>query len=54
MYHLGEAELSYNNENAIQKCNRYSKANCSLDVGFVLFICNSMGLLLFMLVVLLH
>nr|XP_023991926.1 toll-like receptor 13 [Salvelinus alpinus] len=33
---------------------RYSAANCSLDVGFVLFLSTSVGLLLFMLVVLLH
>ncbi|CAB1348454.1 unnamed protein product [Coregonus sp. 'balchen'] len=32
--------------------SRYLETNCSLDVGFVLFLCFSLGLLLFMLAVL--
>lgn len=53
-YHPGEADVTCKNENGIQNFARYSAANCSLDVGFVLFLCTSLGLLLFMLVVLLH
>ncbi|XP_029599415.1 toll-like receptor 13 isoform X2 [Salmo trutta] len=53
-YHPGEADVTCKNENGIQNFARYSAANCSLDVGFVLFLCTSLCLLLFMLVVLLH
>ncbi|CAB1334149.1 unnamed protein product [Coregonus sp. 'balchen'] len=51
-YHPGEADVTCKNENGIQNFARYSAANCSLDVGFVLFLCTSLGLLLFMLLVL--
>uniref|UniRef100_A0A4W5LUX6 TIR domain-containing protein n=1 Tax=Hucho hucho TaxID=62062 RepID=A0A4W5LUX6_9TELE len=50
----GELEMTCKNENGIQNFGRNSEAYCSLDVGFVLFICTSLGLLLFILVGLLH
>lgn len=46
--------MTCKNEGGIQNFPRYSVAHRSLDMGFVLFLCTSLGLLLFMLMVLLH
>ncbi|XP_062312492.1 toll-like receptor 13 [Osmerus eperlanus] len=45
--------LSYNGMDRINFL-KYSEANCSADPGFLLFLATSLGVLLFMLVVLLH
>lgn len=54
IWHPNEADLTCKDETGIQNFARYSEANCSLDVGFVLFFCTSLGLLLFMLVTVLY
>eukprot|EP00063_Salmo_salar_P012002 XP_013986837.1 PREDICTED: toll-like receptor 13 [Salmo salar] len=50
LFQAGEVELTCKNANDIQNL----EDNCTLDLGFVLFLCTSLALLLFMLVVLLH
>ncbi|KAK2853099.1 hypothetical protein Q7C36_008300 [Tachysurus vachellii] len=46
--------LACRNMNGIQDFAKYSVSSCSLHVGFILYISTSLGILLFMLVVLVH
>ncbi|XP_023848758.1 toll-like receptor 13 [Salvelinus sp. IW2-2015] len=51
---LGMKEINCIGEHGTQNFLKYSQIHCSMDVGFILFVSNTLGLLLFMLVVLLH
>ncbi|XP_055745498.1 toll-like receptor 13 [Salvelinus fontinalis] len=51
---LGMKEINCIDEHGTQNFLKYSQIHCSMDVGFILFVSNTLGLLLFMLVVLLH
>uniref|UniRef100_A0A4W5QFY8 TIR domain-containing protein n=1 Tax=Hucho hucho TaxID=62062 RepID=A0A4W5QFY8_9TELE len=51
---LGMKEINCIGEHGTQNFLKYSQIHCSMDVGFILFVSNTQGLLLFMLVVLLH
>ncbi|XP_024243041.1 toll-like receptor 13 [Oncorhynchus tshawytscha] len=51
---LGMKEINCIGEHGTQNFLKYSQIHCSMDVGFILFASNTLGLLLFMLVVLLH